>query len=261
MDLKPHEVAVLQGLLGKAADHYDPAKPEATYDIDALAGQATALAGRGIVGTVFSDPALIALIQAALALALQKLTAPKGPKPDPGRSIPGAPPPSAPPIAPVVDERIWPAALTVDLDLFLAEGVPAPYRVVEHEDCYEVIKTDGTTNLPIHGGAYLHAGYLDAQGKSITFEPGSHLDHTAVWTMRRVGGRLSVFCGPGNPAKEGGDRDVANFRLAEYERTRGMDVPAHFPPAADNTVSEVVLSVDTPNGTVTSKPVRFPKVS
>jgi len=149
------------------------------------------------------------------------------------------------------------ASLTVNLDLFLAEGVDCPYKVEETPNFYQVIKTDGTSNLPIHGGAYLHAGYLDAQGNGIAFAPGSPLDHTAVWTAKRVVDGTTVFCGPGNPAREGGDRAVANFRLAEYERTRGMDVPIHFPESANEQMAEVTLSAFG----LTSKPIRFPKVS
>lgn len=173
-----------------------------------------------------------------------------GTTPQPTQPVSQPPQPTAPnPLAQV-------AALTVNLDLFLAEGVPCPYRVEEFPDYYQIIKTDGTEALPIHGGAYLHAGYLDAQGEPIKFEPGSPLDHTAIWIAKRVSDGLTVWCGPGNPAKEGGDRAVANFRLAEYERTRGMDVPVHFPTAADESTEEIMLKV----GGLISKPVRFPRI-
>lgn len=254
------ELRVLQSAFDAAVDHHSDSPR--TYDLAMLANSAAPAAGTGFVKSLLDNPAVAAAIQALILAAIAKLTAPKPPV----VVTPPAPPPVAPQPAPAPvptpDPTVYPTALTVDLDLFLAEGVPCPYRVEEREDFYEVIKTDGTTNLPIHGGAYLHAGYIGPDGKSITFDPGSPLDHTAKWTARRVGTvRGEVFCGPGNPAKEGGSREVANFRLAEYERTRGMDVPVHFPPSANETVVEIVLSVETPAGVVTSKPVRFPKVS
>lgn len=255
------ELRVLQSAFDAAVDHHSDSPR--TYDIAALANTAAPAAGAGFLRSIMDNQAVAAAIQALIQAAIAKLTATKPAvvaAPPPVVVLPPAP--ATPTVAVNVPLAIYPTALTVDLDLFLAEGVPCPYRVEEFPDHYEVIKTDGTSNLPIHGGAYLHAGYIGQDGKSITFDPGSPLDHTAKWTARRVGtGRGEVFCGPGNPAKEGGSREVANFRLAEYERTRGMDVPVHFPPSANETVVEIVLSVETPAGVVTSKPVRFPKVS
>lgn len=256
------ELRVLQSAFDAAVDHHSDSPR--TYDIAALANTAAPAAGAGFLRSIMDNPAVAAAIQALILAAIAKLTAPKpavvvpAPVPQPA-PLPPYPAPTGPGTP---DPTVYPTALTVDLDLFLAEGVPCPYRVEERDDCYEVIKTDGTTNLPIHGGAYLHAGYIGPDGKSITFDPGSPLDHTAKWTAIRLGrNQTSVSCGPGNPAQEGGSREVANFRLAEYERTRGMDVPVHFPPSANETVVEIVLSVETPAGVVTSKPVRFPKVS
>ncbi len=260
--MNTNELLGLVTVLAKAADHHDP-NTTTEHNIQTLAQDAAGIAPSGGLAAIFnvllSNPAVVAALLAAIMGLLNKPAAQPAQPAPPAPPEPPAPHPPAPhptgPTAPA-DPLSQVAALTVNLDLFLAEGVPCPYRVDEFPDYYQIVKTDGTDALPIHGGAYLHAGYLDAQGNPITFDPGSPLDHTAVWTATRVDGGLSVFCGPGNPAKEGGDRDVANFRLAEYERTRGMDVPIHFPPTADKTIAQVTLTV----GKLVSKPIRFPRI-
>jgi hypothetical protein len=174
------------------------------------------------------------------------------------------PTPTTPPVS-----LLWPTSLTLDLDLYLPENVSCPFRYEELPDHYDIIKTDGTTNLPIHGGAYLHAGYRDAQGVPINFEQRGtpYLYNTAIWTARvisspnpaRVGMTDSIKSV--NGATERTSNNVANFRADEYTRTGGMDVPVHFPPDCNEEVIEIGLEVMAPLGLVTTKPVRFPKIS
>lgn len=259
MSMDLFNAKAMAAIFAAAVDHHDPSKPEVTHDLDALARRAAGLdSGGGFMKTLLNTPASAQLIATLLAALVARLT----PQPAQPAQPQIGPTPTSTTTTP--EAIVWPVSLTVDLDLFLGDelNTPCPYRVEEREDCYEVIKTDGTTNLPIHGGAYLHAGYIGPDGKGIQFEPGSKLDHTAIWVASRVGNeRASVWCGPGKPAAEGGTRVVANFWLKEYERTRGMDAQVKFPPSANDTVVEIALRVDTPNGPILSKPVRFPKVS
>jgi hypothetical protein len=205
----------------------------------------------------------------------------------PIEQVPTAPVPATPPVVIVVAPHpprstgsvpppeptglVWPTSLSLDLDLYLPGNVPAPFTTVEQVDHYDIVKSDGTSNLPIHGGAYLHAGYYDAEGP-INFEQRNtpYLYKTSRWTAKvissprgaRIGMTDSIEWDAATSTVKRTDNQVANFRADEYERTGGMDVPVHFPPDCDEEVIEIGLEVlGGPAGIVTTKPVRFPKIS
>lgn len=262
-------------VLNDAADHHDPSKPEVTHDLNLLAAKATpAFSASGVLGSLLNNPLVVSALIAWVTSTIEKLTAPKPPvvvDPRPPLSAP-APGPwtTIPPPAPA----LFPSALSFDIDLFDNENKPCGFRVEDKGDYYQLVKTDGTDNMPIHGRAYLHAGYYDDAGLPINFEERGtpHLYGTAQWFAREVGGkgRISELrCEPG--AKDTyvqvdkGDRIVNWNNEAELpkeaRRTGGMDVALKFPPEADESVFDVGFYVDTPSGRVETKPVRWAKVS
>lgn len=201
-------------------------------------------------------------------------------------SVPGWPPvlppstwtpPPASPKPPVLNAP--PAALalvasvTIEFELHdTLENSRAPiqYHFNETTSAYEVVLDNyGTTNLPIHSGAYLHAGYLDAQGQGINFEQRGlpELYNTAVWIARYVDGSgESVLAydkslGRYNQTDKGSR--VVNWNNEAEEpreatRTGGMDVPVHFPPEANDKVVEITLVV---GAVIHDRPIRFPQIS
>lgn len=175
------------------------------------------------------------------------------------------------------DSRIWPHALGFNLDLFDTldnQTAALPYAIEDAGDFYQLKKTSDTDNLPIHAGAYLHAIYFDENGHPFRFEdllpPALHLYGTAEWFAREVGGqgrvsRLKVVDGQYVQVDGPGGRIVNWNNQAEApleaRRTGGMDVPVHFPPEANEAVIEIGFEVFAPTGIVTTKVVRFPKIS
>lgn len=165
------------------------------------------------------------------------------------------------------------AALGIEFELVDTlenERKPLGYTIVETPEAYEIVLTDrGTTNFPLHGGAYLHAVYLDAQGVSINFEQRGlpELYKTAIWEAESVDGAgvntlaFDPTLGRYNQVDRGAH--VANWNNEAEEpreatRTGGMDVPVHFPDDANDRVVRITLKL--PTGVV-AKPIQFPKIS
>jgi hypothetical protein len=269
--MKVNELLGLLSVVQKAADHHDESKPNVTYDIGALASEAAAVSPSGGLASVFKE--LLdnkEVVGALLALLLAKLSKKDAPAVVPAPAVPATPASGPHPTAPVTSApgQIWPTVLEVNLDLFDSaanESVGLPYKVDETDEAYVIIKTDGSTNLSIHGGAYLHAVYKDAQGP-INFEDRGtpYLYGTAIWTATATDGSGSCTLALGDDRKyhqtDHGLR-IVNFRAEEADRTGGMDVPVHFPPEANEKVIRIVLGVQTPTGPLGEKPLQFPMVS
>jgi len=164
-------------------------------------------------------------------------------------------------------------SLTIEFELhdtLQNNRAPISYHFDETAEAYGVVLDNyGTTNLPIHSGAYLHAGYLDASGAGINFEQRNTLDlyNTAVWIARYLDGSgtstLAYDKSLGRYNQVDVGARVVNWNNEAEEpreatRTGGMDVPVSFPPEANDKVVEINLQV----GSVTHiKPIRFPKIS
>jgi hypothetical protein len=189
------------------------------------------------------------------------------PTPTPARHAPV----SSVPVLVAAPVKVFPTSLGINADLMLVGNVLCPATFEDHGDYYEAIKADGTSNLPIHGGAQLHAIYYDDQGainwtetNSPDFRANTNLFNTARWIARCISGpkagqtdKIETI----NGVVTRTDKNVANFQAAEYARTGGMDVPVHFPPEMNECVVEIGLEVDGPNGVITTPPIRFPKIS
>ncbi len=149
---------------------------------------------------------------------------------------------------------------------------PIGYTINETPEAYEIVLANhGTTNFPLHGGAYLSAVYLDANGIPINFEQRGlpELYNTAIWEAKTVDGLGNAIntvafdpaLGRYNQVDQGAH--VANWnnedeQPKEATRTGGMDVPVHFPDEANDRVIEITVKLATG---VVAKPIRFPKVS
>lgn len=146
------------------------------------------------------------------------------------------------------------------------------YTLIEHPDAYEIVLTDrGTSNFPLHGGAYLHAIYLDKDGVPINFEQRGlpELYTTAIWQAEAIDGvnmgidtlAFDQALGRYNQVDQGAH--IANWNNEAEEpreatRTGGMDVPVHFPDGANDRLVQITVML--PTG-VKAKPIRFPKIS
>lgn len=271
-----NELKGLRDVLLAARDHHDESKPEIRHSLAALAESASRVTGdkASLFEILLSNPAVIA---ALLALLERKLGGAPAPQPVPPI---GQPPTVAPgtPSGPIGSgpqpALLYPTDLRIDFDLFDHEGAPLAFRVEEKADCYEVVKLDGTSNLPLHSKALLRAGYC-LNGVPFKFEdqtpPALHLYHTARWVAREVGGkgRVSTLKASGKVYAQtnGKGGRIVNWNSEAEEpreatRTGGMDVPMKLPAEANDAVVEVNLEVDTPAGTIRhDKPIRFPKAS
>lgn len=187
--------------------------------------------------------------------------------------MPNTPPP--PPPAPVL---LQPDSLGIEFDMRDRDDNLMGYRIEDKGAYYQVIKTDGTTALPLRSILSLRAVYQDEDGEPFRFEdqvpPALHLYGTAQWSFRAVDGSGKVTLGPARgpsaPGAIGGVVDeekveglkVVNFKQGEAQRTGLMDVPAIVLEAANDKVLECGLRVTRPDGgIVAAKPVRFPLAS
>lgn len=274
------ELRALAEVFGQAADHHDATKPQVTHDLAALANRAAGVtqSSSGFLQILLESPATVALIQAAIAALLAKLTAPKPapapqPQPAPPPTIVAPAPTPAPPTAPA-PALLYPTDLRIDLEITGPDGELIPFSVDEKADHYAVSLHGSTTNLPLHSVVMLRAGYC-LRGVPFRFEdqtpPALHLYHTARWIAREVGGqgRVSTLAATAKVYAQFDGRGgrIVNWnneaeQPREATRTGGMDVPMKVPAEANESVFEVDLEVDTPSGTVRhDKPVRFPKAS
>lgn len=179
------------------------------------------------------------------------------------------------PVSPQAQALALVAGLGIEFELqdtLENERRPIDYKITETAEAYEIeLLNHGTTNFPLHGGAYLHAVYLDAQGVPINFERRGlpELYKTASWEARTVdGGPLGINLLEFAPAlgryiQVDQGMHIANWNNEAEEpreatRTGGMDVPVHFPDDANDRIVEITLLL--PTG-IKAKPIRFPKIS
>lgn len=172
------------------------------------------------------------------------------------------------PSSPVVAPQLWPSSLTLDIhSMFLKKSESIPFRVVEHEDYYQVERTDGVDSITGRVGFYLGVGYIDTAGQPINFEDrgASHLYDTAQWFAVSEDGRGEDDCyaiGPREATRT--ENGVVNFVTKEAGRTGMMDVPLVVvePPATARRPQfvRVGVRVRTPTQTVSTKPLRLPPI-
>lgn len=255
-------------LLEQARAHHDD-NDGRVVDLGALATtMAASPSGRIALGEVVRDSGIIEALVAAIARRVARLLAGRQERQQPVETKPGqaagapepAPPkPAAPALPPV-------ASLTLDFNLFGREQdgyPPLEYELVELDDRYEVQLKGDTTQLAWGSKADLRVGFLDAAGKGIQFPEGSAYDHsTRFVAISDTGGVVTL--GPGAEAEmRKSAADTPNFREAEYQRTRGMDVPLKFPRQTDGRVFEVNVEYVGPDGVTVRhhKPIRFPRIA
>lgn len=226
-----------------------------------------------IVGAIVGAP----VHQAPAAATVLPFPTPTAPAPALPPGKPWTPPTGSTPApaSPQASALALVAGLGIEFELqdtLENERRPIAYTINETPEAYEIVLVNhGTTNFPLHGGAYLHAVYLDAQGVPINFEQRGlpELYKTAHWEARTVdGGPLGINLLEFAPALDryvqvNQGAHVANWNNEAEEpreatRTGGMDVPVHFPDDANDRVVEITLLLSTG---VKAKPIRFPKIS
>lgn len=191
----------------------------------------------------FDEKDLVAALMAWVGAAPAEPAAP------PVVVVPPAPPkpPVVVPPAPPEPEMPKLAAIEFDFEVYgrTADGQPPlSFQVVNQGAVDELVLVNGpTTNLPITSQLNLHLKYIGTDGQPFSFPEGSIYDHTSQLRVEALDGSGAVEIGPGAYAEmitEG--VHVANFREAEYHRTRGMDPIVKFPPAADG--KQLILMIE-----------------
>lgn len=206
----------------------------------------------------FDEKDLVAALMAWVGAAPAEPAAP------PVVVVPGPPAPPKPPVVIPTPEPEEPKLAEVRFDFEVygrtADGQPPlAFKVVNQGAMDELVLVGGpTTNLPITSQMNLHLSYIGADGKPFSFPEGSIYDHSSQLRVEALDGSGAVEIGPGRFAEmvtEG--VHVANFREAEYQRTRGMDPIVKFPPAANDKV--LVLMIEAFGKR--ARALKLPKVS